>query len=135
MARLRILAGLAAAALIGGGLLWVARRAPVPEGLVPANGQIEARRIDIAVRLAGRVAEIAVEEGDLVAPGDLLGRIDTDTPRAQMARAEAAVAAARSAAAGHAAVLQAEARRDLVRRDLRAFSAPTAAARPRRRRC
>jgi HlyD family secretion protein len=119
MSLLRILAGLAAAALIGGGLLWFARPEPVPAGLVSANGQIEARSIDIAAQLAGRVAEIAVEEGDLVAEGDLLARIDTDTLKAQKARAEAAVAAAESAvAAAHAAVLQAEARLGLLRLEL-----------------
>ncbi len=43
-----------------------------PDGFARGNGRIEADLIDISPRLAGRVAEIGVHEGDLVAPGDAL---------------------------------------------------------------
>ncbi len=38
-----------------------------PDGFARGNGRIEADLIDISPRLAGRVAEIGVHEGDLVA--------------------------------------------------------------------
>jgi HlyD family secretion protein len=119
MSPIRILILLAVALALGGGVLWLSREPAAPAGLVSANGQIEARVIDIAADVGGRVAEIAVEEGDLVEPGDLLARIDTDVLAAQKLRAEAAVAAAESAAAAaRAAVAQAEARLQLLRREL-----------------
>lgn len=68
-----------------------------PGGFAPGNGRIEADLIDIAPRLAGRVAQIAVREGDLVAAGDVLAVMDTAELRAQLARADAAVASARAA--------------------------------------
>lgn len=68
-----------------------------PEGFSRGNGRIEADMVDISPRLAGRVAEIHVREGDLVAAGDVLTVMDTTELRAQLARAEAAVASAEAA--------------------------------------
>lgn len=40
------------------------RNAPLPEGLIQANGRIEGDRITVASKFAGRVAELLVSEGD-----------------------------------------------------------------------
>ena len=81
-----------------------------PEGFARGNGRIEADLIDISTRLTGRVAEIAVHEGDLVQLGDLLAVMDTSELEAQKMRAQAAVASAQAAVAVAAAgVTQAEA--------------------------
>jgi HlyD family secretion protein len=81
-----------------------------PEGFARGNGRIEADLIDISTRLTGRVAEIAVREGDLVQLGDLLAVMDTSELEAQKMRAQAAVASAQAAVAVAAAgVTQAEA--------------------------
>lgn len=79
-----------------------------PEGFARGNGRIEADLIDISPRLAGRVAEIRVREGDRVQPGDVLAVMDTTELNSQLMRAEAAVGSAESAV-GVAAAQVAEA--------------------------
>jgi len=60
----------------------------------------EAEEVLVSAQVAGRLVEIAVEEGREVRAGDLLARID-DTPyAAQLAQAEAARAAAGATLAG-----------------------------------
>jgi len=76
----------------GGYLYWMhMMAAQVPEGLASANGRIEVTRVDIASKLAGRVAQVRVMEGDAVWKGDLIAELDTAELRAQLAGAEAAV--------------------------------------------
>ncbi|MCO6442110.1 MAG: efflux RND transporter periplasmic adaptor subunit [Nitrococcus mobilis] len=87
-----------------------------PEGFARGNGRIEADLIDISPRLAGRVAEIRVREGDRVAPGDVLAIMDTTELNSQLMRADAAVASAESAVGVAAAqVAEAEAKLALAR--------------------
>ena len=68
-----------------------------PEGFARGNGRIEADLVDISTRLAGRVSEITVREGDLVQPGDVLAVMDTTELQSQRLRAQAAVASAQAA--------------------------------------
>lgn len=99
-----------------------------PEGFALGNGRIEADLIDITPRLAGRVAEIGVREGDLVQPGDVLAVMDTAELKAQLRRAEAAVANA-EAAVGVAAARVAEAEARLALAQSEQARAETLAAR------
>ena len=81
-----------------------------PEGFARGNGRIEADLVDVSTRLAGRVSEIAVREGDLVQAGDVLAVMDTTELAAQKMRAEAAVASAEAAVTvAQAGIAQAEA--------------------------
>jgi HlyD family secretion protein len=87
-----------------------------PEGFARGNGRIEADLIDISPRLAGRVAEIRVREGDRIQPGDVLAIMDTTELDSQLMRAEAAVASAEAAVGVAAAqVAEAEAKLALAR--------------------
>lgn len=87
-----------------------------PEGFARGNGRIEADLIDISPRLAGRVAEIRVREGDRVQRGDVLAVMDTTELDSQLMRARAAVASAEAAVGVAAAqVAEAEARLALAR--------------------
>lgn len=87
-----------------------------PEGFARGNGRIEADLVDISPRLAGRVAEIKVREGDRVQPGDVLAVMDTAELKSQLMRAEAAVASAEAAVGVAAAqVVEAEAKLALAR--------------------
>jgi len=61
----------------------------LPEGFVSSNGRIEATEIDVAAKIAGRILEISVQEGDLVAAGQVLARMDTSVLEAQRREAEA----------------------------------------------
>jgi len=90
-----------------------------PDGFARGNGRIEADLVDISTRLAGRVSEITVREGDLVQPGDVLAVMDTTELEAQKMRAEAAVASAEAAVAvAQAGVTEAEARLALSQSEL-----------------
>ena len=72
-------------AAIGLGLFWWApwRDSGLPDGLVKGNGRIEATEIAVASRLAGRVTEITVGEGDFVKAGQVLARMQVDSLQAQ----------------------------------------------------
>lgn len=114
-----VLAVLAAAM---GYALWLKFLAPSglpPEGFARGNGRVEADLVDVSTRLSGRVAKIAVQEGDLVAAGDVLAVMDTTELEAQKARAEAAVASAEAAVAvARAGVTKAEASLALAQTEL-----------------
>jgi HlyD family secretion protein len=79
------------------------------EGFARGNGRIEATEVDVATKLAGRVSEIFVFEGDFVKAGQPLARMQAQTLKAQYDEAVAQHQQAINAAA--AAVAQAAARR------------------------
>lgn len=58
-------------------------------GFVTGNGRIEATEVDVATKIAGRVGEILVHEGDFVQAGQDLATMDT---RAMQAQRDEAVA-------------------------------------------
>src|SRR6266498_463163 len=85
-----LLVPLVLAAGVGGYLGWKALQpAKLPDGFASANGRIEATEIDVATKLAGRLKELTVNEGDFVTAGQVLARMDTDVLAAQLREAEA----------------------------------------------
>ncbi|MHC5653780.1 HlyD family secretion protein [Stappia sp. ICDLI1TA098] len=83
---------LAVVAGAGGYAIWQRLAEPtLPDGIVQANGRIEAERIDVSAKTAGRVAEVLVKEGDWVEKGVLIARLDTSEIDAQIQQAEAQV--------------------------------------------
>lgn len=68
----------------------------LPDGIISANGRIEGVQVDIATKIAGRVEEVLVRQGDLVKPGTVLARIDAAQLNAQLQRSKANVASAKS---------------------------------------
>lgn len=96
-------------------------------GFASGNGRIEATEVDVAAKLAGRIDDILVKEGDFVRKGQPLVRMQISTLEAQLAEAEAsyqealhAVAAAKAqialrqsdVAAAKAVVMQRQAELD-----------------------
>ena len=76
----------------GGYSVWQRLAEPeLPAGIVSANGRIEAERIDVSSKIAGRVADVLVREGDWVEAGALVARLDTTEIEAQLHQAEAQV--------------------------------------------
>lgn len=61
----------------------------LPDGFASGNGRIEATEINIAAKMAGRIQDIFVNEGDLVEPGQVIARMDTTQLEAQRRQAEA----------------------------------------------
>lgn len=66
------------------------------KGLVSGNGRIEAVEIDVAAKMAGRVKDIIVREGDLVTAGQIVAQLDTEALEAQRRQAEAQLRQAQS---------------------------------------
>jgi len=69
----------------------------LPSGFASSNGRIEATEIDVAAKIAGRIREILVNEGDMVTAGQVLVRMDTDVLQAQHREAEAQLKEAEAA--------------------------------------
>ena len=86
------LVALAVALIAGGGSFgWRKLSTPtLPPGIAKANGRIEAERVDVATKLAGRLKEVLVKEGDSVTKGQTLAVMDTAELEAQMNDAKAA---------------------------------------------
>ena len=81
---------------IGSWFAWEYLRQPeLPEGIASGNGRIEAKEVDIATKLPGRLMEVLAEEGDMVAAGQVAGRMDTKSLEARLKVAEAQVEQAR----------------------------------------
>ena len=83
------LAILAAAA--AGGYWWRLQQGGLPPGIASGNGRIEADEIDIDTKFAGRIAEMFVDEGDMVKGGQVLARMDTQDLAAELKRSEAQI--------------------------------------------
>src|SRR5512144_2547749 len=86
---------------------WQRRKSALPAGIVSGNGRIEAKLVDVAAREPLRVKEILVDEGAIVAPGQVVVQMDTLTLEAQLAEAKEKVAAAQERiAAANAAIVK-----------------------------
>lgn len=85
-------------ALVAGvvGVWWLSRPAPLPPGFAVGNGRLEAEEIQIATKWPGRIAEVLADEGDEVAAGQVLARMDTAALVTQLAEARARLAAAQT---------------------------------------
>lgn len=122
------------AAGVIGYFVWIHfHSAKLPAGFISSNGRIEATEVDVAAKLAGRILNELVDEGDLVKAGQVVAHMDIATLEAQRREAVAklgmsksAVEAARSTqvqkenekAANIAVVAQREADLDLATKKL-----------------
>jgi HlyD family secretion protein len=91
---------LAAILLLAGGAgyhWWKLAHPPLPVGISVGNGRIEADEIDIATKYAGRVAELLVDIGDMVAQGQVLARMDTSDLQQSLEKSQAQVRQAQQA--------------------------------------
>jgi HlyD family secretion protein len=78
----------------------------LPAGIVASNGRLEATEIDIATKLAGRISEVLIREGDFVERGQIVARMDTNVLRAQLREAQADANRAKMALATANAVVE-----------------------------
>ena len=82
-------------------------------GDVLTTGTVEAVHVQLGFKVTGRLAEVAVAEGDTVGPGQLVGRLEPQDLDEQVRAARAELEAAR------AMLAQARAVRDRAARDYR----------------
>lgn len=108
-------------ALAGGGA-YLAKRNPGGEGNeLVLHGNVDIRQVELAFTAGGRVEAVLVREGERVAKGQVLARLDTERIRLALVQAEAQTAAQRATAAKLRAgsrpeeVRQAEAQRDAAK--------------------
>ena len=74
----------------GGYYAWLKLRPPgLPPGFASGNGRIEGTEIDVDAKIAGRITDILVDEGDFVSAGQILVHMDIKTLDAQRREAEA----------------------------------------------
>ncbi len=127
-------AAVAAVVAAGAYLAWTQLKPSGPgEGFVSGNGRIEATEIDVATKLAGRIDNILVDEGELVKAGQPLATMQIQVLEAQRdearanlqqtvnsaAQAKAQIAMRESdKAAAQAAVVQRESELDAAQRRL-----------------
>jgi membrane fusion protein YbhG len=89
----------------------VACREPEPSNTIRVSGHVEATEVRVASDVGGRLIELRVMEGDRVAAGDLIGRLDATDAELQIDRARAE----RAAAEAQLRALQAGARPEEIR--------------------
>jgi len=77
--------------------LFQHRQLGLPPGFASGNGRLEATEVDVATKIAGRLAELGPREGDMVEAGAVVARLDADDLRAQLRAAEAQVKQAQKA--------------------------------------
>ncbi len=89
---------------LGGYTYWTSKDdGAVPAGIASGNGRVEAVHVDVATKYFGRVSDVLVHEGDLVAAGQPIAKIDTSELYARLSRAQADVANAEGQVAAAAA--------------------------------
>jgi len=81
----------------GGAYWWQQSQVKLPVGIVQGNGRIEADEIDISTKFAGRLAQLLVQEGDMLSAGEVVARMDTRDLEASLKRAEAQLMQAQKA--------------------------------------
>lgn len=119
MLRLGLALAIAAAIIVAGWSWYTGRVDLLPEGIVVGNGRIEAEQVDVSARIPGRVLEVLLREGDMVEPGQVLARMDTEELEAAFDRAEAEAALARETQLeAEAVVLQRESELRLAKYEL-----------------
>jgi HlyD family secretion protein len=104
---IRALTCIAAAALLGQGC-----RQQAAGNTLTVSGHVEATDVQVSPEVGGRVVELRVAEGDRVARGDPIARLDTSDTVLQLQRAHAD----RDSAAAQLRLLEAGARTEDVRR-------------------
>ena len=104
--RLFVIAILAAVA-IGGGYAFIHGQSgnALPDGIATGHGRLEVEEVHVAVKYGGRVADVLVDEGDMVDAGDVLAKLDTAELDANLARAEAEIHQAEESVAGAEALI------------------------------
>src|SRR5262249_41081932 len=109
----KVIRAIIAALLITGSLTWwfFLRGPNTPREVISVSGRIEGDDASVAAKIAGRIREITVREGDQVKTGQVVAALDDDQVKARVDQAQSNVAQAEarlSRARHEVAVLQAQ---------------------------
>ncbi len=97
-------------------------RAAAPTDRVRVSGHVEATDVQVAPEVGGRLVELRVDEGDRVAAGDVIAKLDTRDTELAIAR----VRAERAQADAELRLLRAGSRREDVRQASAQYEAAAA---------
>jgi HlyD family secretion protein len=86
----------AVAVSAGAGAFWFRAAAGPSTSKIIVSGNIELQQVDIAFKVAGRITERTVEEGDRVSKGMVIARLDQDQILRQIDREQASRSTARA---------------------------------------
>ncbi len=100
-----ILIGLTALAGAGAWHWWQLQQARLPDYIASGNGRIEAQEVQVATKYSGRIAQVLVQEGDLVAANQMLALMDTSELQASSDKAGADAAQAEKSVVSAKAVI------------------------------
>lgn len=89
-----VVVALAALTAVALGYRFYEQARELPAGLILANGRIEGDSVIVASKQPGRIAALLAHEGDIVAPDQVLLKLNDRTARARAAQATAALTAA-----------------------------------------
>jgi HlyD family secretion protein len=78
-------------------LWWQQHYPQLPPGIAFGNGRLESDEIDIDTKFAGRIAQLFVDEGDMVAAGQVVAMMDTRDLQALLKKSESLVSLAQRA--------------------------------------
>ena len=78
-------------ALGAGAWAWFHKETGVTNGTLTLYGNVDIRRVSLGFRVPGRLAEVAFEEGDALAAGAVVARLDRAPYEQELAQAEAQV--------------------------------------------
>ena len=70
---------------------WHQHQAQLPPGIASGNGRLESDQIDIDTKFAGRITKLFIDEGDMVAAGQVVAMMDTRDLQASLKKSEALV--------------------------------------------
>jgi HlyD family secretion protein len=77
--RIKLIIVIAIAAIIAGGAFLFSRvQKKILEKSIKVSGNIEGDEVKLSFRVAGKIAELLVDEGSVVKAGDIVARLDTD---------------------------------------------------------
>jgi len=77
----------------------------MPEGIMKANGRLEATQVDVSAKYPGRLATLTVNEGDEVTAGQVVATISSPETEAQLLGAQAQVVKTKRALAEAVALI------------------------------
>ena len=80
--------------VVGAGLAIAGCQAPEPSNTIRVSGHVEATEVQVSPDVGGRLLELGPAEGDRIAAGDVIARLDIRDVELQIARARADRAAA-----------------------------------------